>query len=275
MNRTIQIIFAVFALVMLGLIVWWITQDAWSPINWGMLSISAVCCLLVFKNFLYVFNFSYSLAAICNGLLLMVMLPSPATYVLAGAAILYGLRLASYSWIRQHSTSYSPRFESVTLRSAKMPMGVKVSLWLMPTLLYTFHLMAVYFAGLRGELSTGVMIGALAMVLGTLIEGTADAQKFRAKQRDVTRPITTGIFSRWRHPNYAGEILVQMGLLIAGLSSIGSFLPGLAVVLAPLYIIILMIYEAVDLDREQQQKYGKDPKFNAYTAASGSLLPKF
>ncbi len=275
MSRTIQTIFAVFALVMLGLVVWWVTQNIWSSVNWGMLIISAVCCLLVFKNFLYVFNFSYSLSAVCNGVLLSVLLPSPATYLLAAAAIIYGLRLAAYSWIRQHSASYSPRFESVALRNAKMPMGVKISLWIMPTLLYAFHLMAVYFAGLRGELSTGVIIGAIAIFLGTLIEGTADAQKFRAKERDVKRPITTGIFSRWRHPNYAGEILVQLGLLVAGLSSVGSFLPALAVVLAPLYIIILMVYESVDLDREQRQKYGNDPGFNAYTAASGSLLPKF
>ena len=53
------------------------------------------------------------------------------------------------------------------------------------------------------------------MLAATLLEGAADWQKQQSKQRAPNAYIVTGVFSRWRHPNYLGEILEWTGWAIA------------------------------------------------------------
>jgi len=274
MNRGLQIIFSVFALLILALIGWQLSAGTWSPVNWGMLAIAAACCLLVFVRFLYVFNYSYALALMLNALLLMAALRTPAALLLGSIAFAFGLRLFLFCQARQRGESYGPKMQKIIATDRAMPLPVRIPLWLMPTLLYSFHLMAVYFAGLAGRITAGVSLGAALMLAGLVIEGVADAQKQRVKRADPGQPVTTGLYRRWRHPNYAGEILFQSGLIVAGLAVATQFVPALASLLTPLYIVILMRAEAARLDREQQARYATDPAWSAWHAASGSLVPR-
>lgn len=274
MNRSLQIIFSVFALLILGLIGWQVVAGTWSPVNWAMLAIAATCCLLVFVRFLYVFNYSYALALMLNAVLLIVALRSPAALLLGGIAFAFGLRLFLFCLSRQRGESYAPKMQKIIATDRAMPLPVRIPLWLMPTLLYSFHLMAVYHAGLAGRLTPGVLLGGALMLAGLVIEGVADAQKQRVKRVAPARPVITGIYRRWRHPNYAGEILFQSGLIVAGITAAAGLVPLLAAVLTPLYIVILMRAEAARLDREQQARYAADPGWQSWHAASGSLLPR-
>lgn len=275
MGRKIQIIFSGFALVMLGLTIWRVSAGLWSNLNWAMLAVAAVCCLLVFLRFVYIFTYSYALAAIINGALIWAWLPSPAGALAGGAAVFYGLRLLSFTWSRERSLSYAPRVANVIRADDMMPAPVKISLWLMCTLLLTYHLMAVVFAAGQATLSPGVVAGALLMILGTVIEGVADAQKQRSKEENAERLVTSGLFRRWRHPNYAGEILVQLGLMVIGLASVAGPVQALMVVIAPAYIAVLMMAEASRVDGSQAQKYGDGAEYGDWRKASGSLLPRF
>lgn len=274
MHRSLQIIFSVFALLILGLIGWQVVAGTWSAVNSGMLAVAAACCLLVFVRFLYVFNYSYALALMLNALLLMAALRSPAALLLGAIAFAFGLRLFLFCRARQRGESYAPKMEKIIATDRVMPPPVRIPLWLMPTLLYSFHLMAVYHAGLAGQITPGVLLGAALMLAGLLVEGIADAQKQQVKRMDPRQPVTTGIYRRWRHPNYAGEILFQAGLIVAGLAVATGIVPLLAAVLTPLYIVILMRAEAARLDREQQARYSGDPAWLSWHRASGSLLPR-
>ena len=60
-----------------------------------------------------------------------------------------------------------------------------------------------------------VIIGAVILVVGLVVEAIADSQKQKAKHTNGTRWIDTGLYSRTRHPNYLGEILVQLGVIDA------------------------------------------------------------
>jgi steroid 5-alpha reductase family enzyme len=273
-HRSLQIIFSLFALLILALIGWQLSAGTWSPVNWGMLAIAATCCLLVFVRFLYVFNYSYSLALMLNAMLIMAALRSPAALLLGAIAFAFGLRLFLFCQSRQRGESYAPKMEKIIATDRAMPFPVRVPLWLMPTLLYAFHLMAVYHAGLAGAITPGVLLGAALMLAGLVIEGVADAQKQRVKRMTPRQPVTTGIYRRWRHPNYAGEILFQSGLIVAGFAVATGVVPLLAAVLTPLYIVILMRAEAARLDGEQQARYAGDPAWRAWHAASGSLVPR-
>lgn len=275
MYKHIRKIFSVFALVMLALLVSRIYADAWTPLNWVMLGVSAAVCLLVFNCFVYIFNYSYSLACLINGIVLAAASGTAPGYLLGGAMAVYGARLLWFTWVRTNSDSYAARVENVRREDAKLPKPVKVALWLQCTLLYTFHLFAVYEAGLRLQLSTGVILAALIIVAGILIEAVADAQKQAAKAANPETFVTNGLFARWRHPNYIGEIVVQVGLIVAGLSVVGAHWGAwLAVVVSPLYIILLMLSECLRADDSMELRYGDREDFRAYKENSGSFLPR-
>ncbi|MGI9329667.1 MAG: DUF1295 domain-containing protein [Gammaproteobacteria bacterium] len=275
MGRKIQVIFQVCGLVMLSLIVLRIRSGDWGLVNYLMLGAAAVCCLLVFVRFLYIFNYSYALAAMVNGGLLIVVQPGPVTYLLGGAAFLYGARLFWFSWSRQNHQSYAPRMANVVKADEAMPLPVKFILWVNCTLLLTFHLMAVYFATTVSSLSFGIVLGGVIMLAGTFIEGLADWQKQQVKNAAPDEPVLGGLFRHIRHPNYLGEILLQVGLIVAGLACIGTLGEALTLMIAPGYIIALMVTEARRVDGTQEARYREHARYQAWRVRTGSLLPRF
>ena len=242
LDKHIRKIFSVFALAMMVLFVLRLQADTWTGLNWIMLITSAVLCLLVFRCFVFIFNFSYSLACVANAMWIAVQWPSMATALLSGAMIIYGLRLFWFTWSRVNSESYAPRVAHVNTEDAKLPVPVKAAIWLQCSFLYTFHLFAIYLVAERGVLSLSVWLATVVIIVGTVIEGLADHQKQKAKSQASQDFVSDGLYARWRHPNYAGEILVQLGLIIAGVGAATAYWGDFAaVVIAPLYIILLMI----------------------------------
>lgn len=274
MTRPIQIIFSCIALAMLALFVLRVVAGEWTALNWGMLAVAATACLLVFVRFMQIFSYGYALSAIGNGLLIFTLRPSVAAGLLATVAILYGIRMSVFIWRRNQSASFAPQVADGNARDQAMPLGVKVMLWHLCTWLFAYHLMAVYFVAERGELTIGVLIGALVMLVGVVLEAVADAQKQGVKQRDAQALATVGLYRRIRHPNYLGEILMQLGLMVAGLSVVANWQELAMVSLAPGYLIILMLLEARRLDAEQLERYAARAEYQEWRAATGALLPR-
>ena len=48
-----------------------------------------------------------------------------------------------------------------------------------------------------------------------MLEAVADQQKQSAKALNPTAFVSTGLYARLRHPNYLGEIVFQVGLIVA------------------------------------------------------------
>ncbi|MDP6673433.1 MAG: DUF1295 domain-containing protein [Gammaproteobacteria bacterium] len=274
MGAKIRIIFSVFALIMMVLFGYGAVVGNWSIVNWGMFAVALVCCLLVFVRFVYIFNFSYALCAIFNGVLIWALRPSVASALICSAAILYGLRLFTFSFMRTRGESYAGRMKNIIKADQEMPLPARIMLYIMVTWLMTFHLMAAWFVASSAVLVPGVMVGGMVMLASTLLEGIADWQKQQSKNRAPAAYIASGLFSRWRHPNYLGEIGLQVGLIIAGLSVTDGVGDALIVVIAPLYIVILMISEAQSADEAQLKRYGSDPAWREYRERSGSLFPR-
>ncbi len=275
MYKHIRKVFSAFALLMIVLFVLRVSAGTWSVVNWGALAVAAVACLLVFRCFVFIFNYSYALACLLNGLLIAAAVQTPAALLLGGAIAVYGLRLLLFTWRRTHSASYAPRVARVRQEDAKLPPPVKVALWLQCTFLYTFHTYGIYLAARQGTLGDSVLLGAVIIIAGVFIEGLADAQKQAAKQRAPDAFVTTGLFARWRHPNYIGEIVVQVGLIVAGVAAVVPTWDNLAaVIVAPLYIILLMISECLRADDHMEQRYGEQEAFRRYRERSGTFLPR-
>ena len=273
MGRTVQIVFSAFAIAMLALFAVRVSTGAWTVINWGMLLVAALACLVVFVRFMHIFTYGYACSAIGIAMLLFAIRPSVAAGLLATVAILYGVRMAMFIWRRERSHSYARKAAEIARREKDTPAALRLVLWFLCTWLFAYHLMAVYFVAARGELNVGVIVGALVMLSGVVLEGVADTQKQRAKNIDPDQLVTTGLFKQIRHPNFLGEILVQVGLVIAGASAVSTWQELAMVSLAPGYLIFLMVYEARRLDALQRERYGQQPVYENWRASTGALLP--
>ena len=275
MGRTIQIVFSVMALGMMGVFIWRWLAGEWTVVNWIMLIVAGLSCLLVFARFVYIFNFSYALCVALNAIVIGVLVPGPASWLLSAIALLYGLRLLWFTWQRTYSESYADKMVKIRLADDAMPMPAKISLWFFCLWLQTFHLMAIWFVAEAGAITPLVMGGAILMLAGTLVEAAADSQKQKAKLDNPDKLVTSGIFSRWRHPNYAGEVLFQLGLLLAGFSVVADISAALAILLSPAYIVILMVSECGRVDRLQEERWQDDSDYEAWRKRSFSLLPGY
>ncbi len=275
MYKHIRKIFSVFALVMIVVFSLRLSADVWTPVNWGMMAISAVACLLVFRCFVQIFNYSYALACIANGALIAVTGQTLAGYLVCGLMVLYGLRLLLFTIRRTGSESYAPRVDNIRNEDVKMPAFVKVLLWVQCTFLYTFHLFGAWIVAQRGVLDASVIAGALIIAAGLLIEALADAQKQSAKAANPDTFVTSGLFARWRHPNYIGEVMVQCGLIVVGVGAVSATWGSLAaVIVAPLYIVLLMLAECLRADDSMELRYGDQQSFRDYKDRSGAILPR-
>ncbi len=276
LEKHIRKIFSVFVLGMMVLFGMRLSAGVWTELNWVMMAVAGLSCLLVFRSFVYIFNLSYALACLFNGLILAVELPSAGSYLIGGAMAIYGFRLLWFTWARIHSESYQPRVVNINKEDAKLPAPVKVALYVQCTFMYTFHLFAVFLIGTLKTMNGLVLVGGILILVGTLIEGLADQQKQAGKYKNPTTFVTNGLYANWRHPNYIGEIIVQIGLIVAGIGAVsvgwGNYA---AVIIAPLYVILLMISECQRSDAYQMLRYGDDPAYKEYAARSGSFLPRF
>jgi steroid 5-alpha reductase family enzyme len=276
MGGPIRIIFSVCTLLLLGMLVFRVQAGVWTPLNWAMLTLSGFCCLLVFVSFVYVFNYSYGLCSIGNAVLINVYQPSALSLVLGAIMVFYGARLILFTRKRYGDSAYAANVGMQKEASDKIPLAVKIMLWLQMSMLMVFHQFALLFVSGASGVEGFVVAGAAIMLAGVVIETVADRQKQAAKKTNPDSFIVTGLFARWRHPNYLGEIMLHIGLIVVGVGVVsGSWDNYVAVLLSPFYIILLMMSEARTKDSAQLKSYGDRDEYRAYLQRSGSLLPKF
>ena len=58
------------------------------------------------------------------------------------------------------------------------------------------------------------------MVVGLVVESTADLQKQRAKRANPRQFVRTGLFGFVRCPNYLGELLFWTGVFVTGFGAL-------------------------------------------------------
>jgi steroid 5-alpha reductase family enzyme len=278
----IRKIFPVFVLVMWIVTGIRIAQGEWSTLNWAMVAAAALCCGVLWINFVYVFNYGYALSTFFINLLILVWQGvSVGGAIIGGLLMIYGLRLFLFVRGRYAQPGFAGRKAGLKVAHQQLPTPIKVLLYLQTTTLMAYHAMTTYNISVDAEesgtngVTPFVIVGAVILALGLVVEAVADAQKQRAKIADDSRWVETGLFARSRHPNYLGEIIVQVGIIVAGLGSAGgSALLLVSGVIAPLYIVILMLSATTGGELSKDKRYGQDPGFQAYADRSGALLPR-
>jgi steroid 5-alpha reductase family enzyme len=273
MNRNLQTIFLVCVLAM-----WWLfgsglADNNWTNDQWAMLIIAHIVCLVVFHRFAYIFSYGYGLSMLCISLWLMFKFRNLPALLIGGLCAAYGLRLWQFVFARHRARAARGDPDNDTELHRRTPMGVKIFIWIMVSWLMAFMGMTTWLAGTRALMTPWIVAGAIVMVLGLGMETIADNQKQVAKTAAPDRWVATGLFTRIRQANYAGEIVFQLGLMLAAIGTALSAREYLLVWVAPFYVIMLMIFQASILDDKQQTRYGKTPEYQAWRARSGRLLP--
>jgi steroid 5-alpha reductase family enzyme len=273
MEGPLRLIFAVAVLAMWALFGVAVANGAWTSTLWAVLLVAHVACAIVFYNFAYVFSYGYAISVVAANLIIVARYPSLAGALVAGACIAYGLRLWQFVHARQRDPSYRGVRDRSDAAGVRAPVGLKIGIWIMVSWLMAFHAMTTWNVASAGRVTPWIVAGVLMMIAGIALEAVADAQKLAAKRGAPQRWVSAGLYRWVRHPNYLGEIVFQAGLIVAGLGSTATVVALLAGVIAPAYIVVLMLSESWSLDRKQQERYGADPQFRTYFASTGRLLP--
>jgi steroid 5-alpha reductase family enzyme len=128
----------------------------------------------------------------------------------------------------------------------------------------------------RKELDGFALVGFLVWVVGFAIEAGADAQKnrFRSDPQNKGKFIQSGLWSRSRHPNYFGEILIWVGVAIIALPVLqGWQWVGL---ISPVFVTLLLtrVSGIPLLEKSADKKWGGQTDYEEYKKRTPVLIPR-
>ena len=120
-------------------------------------------------------------------------------------------------------------------------------------------------------------IGLFMFVGGFGIEVVADQQKtaFRAIPENRNKFITSGLWSKSRHPNYFGEITLWTGVAVMSFSSLSG--SEYLTLISPIftYLLLVKISGVRMLEGRGQKTWGNDEEYIAYMKNTPMVMIKF
>jgi len=269
----IRYIFPAFVLAMWVVCGTGVANGQWTGVHWLMLGLAHLGCAIIFVNFVSVFSYGYGISMVLVNLGVMAFRPVPATLLVGGLGVAYGLRLFHFVYTRDRSAGYAAVRDKGNKADAGVPLPLRLFMWVSCGWLMAFLAMPAWISAGSGGIGPLTLAGAGLMLAGLVLEALADGQKQAAKAASPSAFVASGLYARLRHPNYLGEIVFQAGLLVIAAGGATGGWALAAGVAGPLYMVILMYYAARDQDHQQGRRYGSDPAYQAYRQQSSSLLP--
>jgi steroid 5-alpha reductase family enzyme len=208
---------------------------------------------------------------------LMAVLLTPAvdarSLLLTGIVIVWAVRLASFLFLRIRAAGEDRRFRQIKQSFARFLLA-----WTLQGLWIAFSLAAALAAitsTLRLDLDLFAVLGALIWLTGFAIEVIADRQKsaFNAKPENKGKFISTGLWSWSRHPNYFGEIVLWIGVVVIAFPILRGW--QWITLISPVFIIVLLtrISGIPLLEARADEKWGGQTDYEAYKAQTSVLIP--
>ena len=188
--------------------------------------------------------------------------------------IIWAIRLSSFLYLRISKDGEDKRFRSIKPNLTQFFMtwtlqGMWVSLCSMCAL-------TAINTGRLEVMNIFFLIGACLFIIGLYVEIKADNQKsrFRSIPENRDRFITEGLWSKSRHPNYFGEVLLWLGIAVMSVSA----LEGLQYItlISPIFTYLLLVHVSGVrmLEARANIKWGQDPEYKNYVENTPMLFPK-
>ncbi len=188
--------------------------------------------------------------------------------------VIWAVRLGSFLFRRIQKAGRDDRFDEIKPSFFRF-----LNAWTIQGLWVTFTLSAALVAittTARKELDIFALIGFLVWAFGFGLEVIADTQKsrFNADPANKGKFIRTGLWSRSRHPNYFGEIVLWIGVTIIALPLLQGW--QWVALISPVFVTLLLtrISGVPLLEKKADQKWGGQAEYQAYKKATPVLIPK-
>ncbi|MFD5601304.1 DUF1295 domain-containing protein [Leucobacter sp. NPDC058333] len=279
-----SVILIVAALVLSGLLAFAGSQQGWSVGPFAGFAI-AVAAAFIVQWVAFVpaamtqtdryFDLTGSLTYIAVTVLLLALSPErdARSIILTVLVVVWAVRLGSFLFMRNLRSGGDDRFEEIKASKLRF-----FSVWSVQGLWVSLTAAAAWIAitsAHSAPLGWTTFIGIAVWVIGFGIEVTADLQKsrFKAEPANSGRFIRSGLWSVVRHPNYLGEILLWIGVLIVAAPVLQGW--QWVALLSPVFVIVLLtrVSGIPLLEAKAERKWGDDPEYRAYRARTPALVP--
>ena len=122
--------------------------------------------------------------------------------------------------------------------------------------------------------SSTTIIGIIIFIIGFTIEIIADSQKskFRAKDDNKDKFISSGLWRYSRHPNYLGEIILWLGISLISFSSLEGF--QYITLISPIFTYLLLVnVSGINLlEKSGKKKWGHLESYKIYKKNTPRLI---
>lgn len=188
--------------------------------------------------------------------------------------VIWAARLGSFLFNRIKKAGKDDRFDEIKPSFIRF-----LNVWTIQGLWVTFTLIAALITittANRKELDLFALAGFIVWVFGFSLEVVADYQKsrFNADPKNRGKFIKTGLWSRSRHPNYFGEIVLWVGVMIIALPILQGW--QWIALISPVFVTLLLtrVSGVPLLEKKADQKWGGQPDYEVYKKSTPVLIPK-
>ena len=194
--------------------------------------------------------------------------------ILGTAIIIWAVRLGSFLFFRIKKAGEDKRFKEIKQSPTRFFLAWSLQgMWVSVCSLCALTALSTE----NGVVLNGYLyLGFGLFLTGFLIEIIADKQKskFRSNLDNKDKFINTGLWSKSRHPNYLGEIILWLGISIMSISSL-SGLQYLTLV-SPLFTYLLLVYVSGVrlLEESGNKKWGHLNSYKEYVKNTPVLFFK-
>ena len=201
----------------------------------------------------FVFLSTYQSISLNFGNLILVLLIS-----------IWTIRLGLFLFIRIHKAGEDKRFRTIKTSASQFFMTFTISgLWV--TLCSMCALVAI--SSPEGLVMNALTyVGIILFIIGFGIEIVADNQKtaFRSIEANKDSFITSGLWSKSRHPNYFGEVLLWFAIAVISFSSLEGL--QLITLISPIFTYILLVYVSGVrmLEDMNDKKWADNEQYKSY-----------
>ena len=194
--------------------------------------------------------------------------------LLASLVVIWAVRLGTFLFNRILQDGKDDRFDKIKPKFFRF-----FNVWTLQALWVTLTASAALIAittTARKELGIFAIIGLIIWVIGFLFEVVADYQKrqFRKNPANKGTFIQSGLWSKSRHPNYFGEIILWIGIFIIAVPVLKGW--QWVALLSPIFVIMLLtrISGVPGLEAKANKKWGGQAEYEMYKANTPVLIPK-
>lgn len=217
---------------------------------------------------------SLTYIAVTLGVLLLANSWDARRVLLAVLVLVWAVRLGTFLFGRVSRSGADDRFDEI---KGSLPRFLAV--WTIQGLWVSVTAAAAWIAisaSRRVDLDVFAVVGFLLWAAGFAVEVIADRQKsrFRADPAHRGRFISTGLWSRSRHPNYFGEILLWIGVAVIALPVLQGW--QWVGMVSPVFVAVLItrVSGVTLLEAKADAKWGGQPDYEEYKRTTPVLVPR-